>query len=261
MISLGGSNPPLSAEKREEMIICKIEEARIITFLRDCKRMAKADGFVIGLSGGIDSSLVAVLAAKAIAPQSIIGVAMSCHTSQDDFILARELSEALKVQFKSIPLEYIREEIKAFTGTTGKILNIPDGNLAARLRMSVLYYLANLNNYLVLGTGNRSESFVGYFTKYGDGAADVMPIAHLTKREVYELSRYLQIDERIISKAPSAGLWEGQTDESELGFSYNELDNYLLNTGVPATKFKDKVIDIHLNTWHKRTTPLKLECW
>ena len=134
---------------------------------------------------------------------------------------------------------------------------LAEANLKPRLRMITLYYFANKLNYLVAGTSNRSELKIGYFTKYGDGGADILPLGNLLKNQVKELAKYLDIPEKIINKPPSAGLWVGQTDEKEIGMSYNLLDKYLktgkLNNKIIEKKIQDKII----KSSHKRTTPAK----
>jgi NAD+ synthase len=128
------------------------------------------------------------------------------------------------------------------------------GNLKARLRMVALYYVANLHNYLVVGTSNKAELTVGYFTKYGDGAADLLPLAGLVKRQVRELARELGVPEAVITKAPSAGLWPGQTDESDLGLTYDQLDDLLL-TGQGDPRVVAEVELRKRSTQHKRERP------
>ncbi len=131
---------------------------------------------------------------------------------------------------------------------------LAEANLKPRLRMLALYYSANQLGYLVVGTGNRSEISIGYFTKYGDGAVDILPLGNLVKRQVRELAIYLDIPKEIIQKPPSAGLWVGQTDEGELGITYEELDHYLI-TGQAAEEVKKKVDARITGSAHKRALP------
>ena len=142
-------------------------------------------------------------------------------------------------------------------GTSGEAVErTVSGNIRARLRMATLYYVANSLEYVVVGTGNRSELTIGYFTKHGDGGVDLLPIGHLLKNEVRNVARELGVPQEIIDKAPSAGLWPGQTDEAEMGFSYADLERYLTNgpEGVsPALALRlERVIR---STEHKRTLP------
>jgi len=131
---------------------------------------------------------------------------------------------------------------------------LAEANLKVRLRMLTLYYFANQLNYIVVGSGNRSELAVGYFTKYGDGGVDILPLGNLVKAQVKELASFLGIPQEIIDKPPSAGLWEGQTDEGELGFSYDELDRYLA-TGEASDKVKNKIDSMMTAGEHKRLPP------
>jgi len=182
------------------------------------------------LSGGIDSAVVAVLCKTAF-PKSTLGLLMPCHSHKDDLKHAMDLATAFNVETQFVDLSLLFESAYVtFEGRTfeEKNKNLATANLKPRLRMLTLYYFANKMNYLVVGTGNRSELMMGYFTKYGDGGVDLLPIADLLKTEVRALAKELKIPEAIIKRAPSAGLWEGQTDEEEMGITYDELDNILL---------------------------------
>ena len=182
------------------------------------------DGVVLGLSGGLDSTITAFLCKKALGSKKVLGLVMPCHlepTVLEDAKIATE--------FLQIPTQYI--DLSAVYDTFVSI--IPEGNktayanLKVRLRMVTLYYFANKLDYLVVGTSNKSEYEVGYFTKYGDGAVDFMPLADIYKTELIRLAEYINVPQKIISKPPSADLWEGQTDEGELGITYKELDDIL----------------------------------
>jgi NAD+ synthase len=183
-------------------------------------KAAGKKGIVVGLSGGIDSACVAALAKKALGP-NVLGLILPCNSSQTDEKFALKIAEAFGIETKTIPLNNI------FNG----LLNmLPDGNTIAkanlkpRLRMAVLYYFANFLDYLVAGTGNRSELAIGYFTKHGDGGCDILPLGELLKTEVRHLARQLKIPPEIIERPPTAGLWDGQTDEEEMEMSYRDLD-------------------------------------
>ena len=178
------------------------------------------------MSGGIDSTLVVHLACEAVGRENVFGIIMpSATTPPEDSIHGIEIAESLGIDYRKIPIDSILNEYLSLTQLKEDTLAI--GNLKARIRMSIIYYYANAKNYLVSGTGNRSEILIGYFTKHGDGACDMEPIGDLYKSEVYRLSEYLNIQEEIIKKPPRAGLWANQTDEDEIGMSYNLLDQIL----------------------------------
>ena len=215
----------------------------IVEWLRQRLARSAARGFVFGLSGGIDSALVARLCQLA-APENVVGVMMPCHSDPRDEADARLLADhfaipAIRIdlapsydQFtrtlqeaaRSIPAQQFPDAANATEDIKGKL---PLANVKPRMRMATLYFVANTLNYMVAGTGNRSELSIGYFTKYGDGGVDLLPIGDLLKSEVRTAARHLGVPDPIIEKAPSAGLWLGQTDEAEMGFTYAELENYL----------------------------------
>ncbi len=178
------------------------------------------------MSGGIDSTLIAYLACKAVGQENVFGIVMpSATTSAEDKIHGIEIAQTLGIEYEEIAIDSILDEFLLMTKLKKNDLAI--GNLKARIRMSIIYYFANQKNYLVSGTGNKSEILIGYFTKHGDGACDMEPIGDLYKTEVYELSEYLDISTEILKKPPRAGLWENQTDEDEIGMSYALLDQIL----------------------------------
>lgn len=181
---------------------------------------AKAEGVVFGMSGGVDSSVVACLAKKA-AGENALGLILPCHSSRLDQECARKLASKMDIKTVFISLDSVYDRLLEILPPGDDLAR---GNLKPRLRMMVLYYFANMLNYLVVGTGNKSEIAIGYFTKYGDGGVDILPLGGLSKTEVRELALELGIPEEIIRRMPSAGLWKGQTDEGELGFGYEELD-------------------------------------
>jgi NAD+ synthase len=197
---------------------------RISHWIREKVEEAGAEGIVLGMSGGIDSSLTAVLAKRALG-DAVLGVLMPCHSGSTDL----EHAQMVAAKF-DIEIEYV-DLTPAFDSLVGELPpgnKIAAANLKPRLRMTVLYYFANSRNYLVAGTGNKTELSIGYFTKYGDGGVDILPLGGLLKRQVRELARDLGIPQEIITKPPSAGLWEGQTDEGEMGISYEALDEILV---------------------------------
>jgi len=228
---------------------------RIINWIRKQVKSAGAKGVVLGLSGGVDSSVVAALARKAVGRERLLCLLLPCGGSSED----RRDAELLVKTFK---LKYRIFDLKPFHGYLCRILppadKVTTGNLKARLRMLVLYYFANKMNYLVAGTGNKSELMMGYFTKYGDGGVDILPIAGLFKKDVKRLAEGLGIPKRIIAKPPSAGLWPGQTDEAEMGITYNELDGILFHLGqqkkqVAPRNLVNKVKGAIKSSQHKRS--------
>lgn len=205
--------------------------------------IAGSNGIVVGLSGGLDSAVVIRLAQIATGG-NVVGVIMPCHSDPQDEADAQLIARHFDVPTVRIDLapsydrlvSDLRGAIEGLPGAHERIApgdpsdpraRLPLANVKPRLRMAALYYVANSLNYLVAGTGNRSELTIGYFTKYGDGGVDLLPIGRLIKSEVRELALELEVPEPIIAKAPSAGLWLGQTDEHEMGFTYADLERYL----------------------------------
>jgi len=222
------------------------------------EQVIKADcqGVVVGLSGGLDSSVVAVLCKRAF-PENTLGVLMPCQSSKIDLDHAWEIARRFDIPTEIVPLdELFNSLLKALPseGLDTETQKLAEANLKPRLRMLTLYYLANRLNYLVVGTGNRSELAVGYFTKYGDGGVDIRPLGNLVKSQVRELASYLGIPKEIIEKPPSAGLWPGQTDEEEMGISYKELDRYL-TTRRASRKVLKRVRALARASAHKRKLP------
>lgn len=197
---------------------------RIVDFISQKVREANAEGVVIGISGGVDSATTAYLAASALGKERVLGLIMPYYRNRD-VEDARLVCSSLGIECREIS---IRPVVDSFTAQLGFQ---PDkkslGNIMARTRMVLLYAHANQFNRLVLGTSNRSEFLTGYFTKWGDGASDYAPLINLYKTEVWEVAKLIGVPERIIKKKPTAGLWEGQTDEDELGISYRILDEIL----------------------------------
>lgn len=210
----------------EGLILADFEDAKkkIVGFIRDYFSKTGLSCAVMGLSGGIDSSLVATLACEALGPDRVRGLLMPVDAKNDTKNVedATQLAETLGMKHQ---LFEIGPAVDAYNSLDlGKVAK---GNLMARLRMAAWYGVANKHQGLVLGTGNKSEIMVGYFTKYGDGGTDILPIADLYKVNVWKLAEYMGISKHLIEKAPSAGLWDNQTDEGELGVTYRELDSIL----------------------------------
>jgi len=229
-------------------------------WIRDKATKAKAEGVVFGLSGGIDSAVVAALSIK-VFPKNTLAIIMPCYNLETDTDDAMDLINKFNVSYKIIDLSKIYDSfiylLKDKEKEKEESFKLADANVKPRLRMITLYYFANKLNYLVMGTGNKSELMIGYFTKYGDGGADILPLGNLLKNQVKELAEYLGIPKKIINKPPSAGLWAGQTDEEEIGINYNQLDKYLkegkLNNKIIEKRIQDKITQ----SAHKRITPAK----
>ena len=215
---------------------------RLAAWMRERVTEAGAQGLVVGLSGGIDSAIVARLSQLA-APGAALGVLMPCHSDASDERDAAAVAKHFSLPTVRVDLantyDSLTASVKAAVQTLPPTMHkdhphddprsrVPLANMKPRLRMATLYFFANTLNYLVAGTGNRSELSIGYFTKYGDGGVDILPLANLVKSDVRALARELNVPQHIIDRTPTAGLWLGQTDESEMGFSYDELERYLI---------------------------------
>jgi len=231
---------------------------KLCVWMEDKVNEAKAKGMVFGLSGGLDSAVVAALSIR-IFPQNTLAIIIPCHSIEADINDALDFVNKFNISCKIIDISKVYDPFihllndKENEGS----FKLAEANIKPRLRMTTLYYFANRLNYLVVGTGNKSELMIGYFTKYGDGGADILPLSNLLKSQVRELAEYLGIPKKIINKPPSAGLWKGQTDEKEIGISYKQLDEYLrtekLNNKVIEQKIQNKIT----KSAHKRTAPAK----
>jgi len=232
---------------------------RIAEFIQAKVTESNASGVVVGVSGGVDSACVTVLCAKALGVERVKGLIMPEKgiTLERDVSDAIELCEKLGINYRVIEINPL---VDVFQRTLGKGSLKATANLKPRIRMTILYFFANSENMIVAGTGNKTELSVGYFTKYGDGGVDILPIGDLYKTEVFELAEYLGVPEKIIKKKPSAGLWKGQTDEGEMGISYERLD-YILkslekNEEVDAEEYEiERVRSMVINSLHKRNPP------
>lgn len=195
----------------------------ISDWIKQQVKSAERKGVVVGLSGGIDSAVVAVLSRKALG-DNVLGLILPCENHKRDEELALKVAKRFKIKVQKAELSGV---YKKFCEICPGTVRIAKANLKPRLRMLTLYYFANALDYLVAGTGNKSELMIGYFTKYGDGGCDILPLGNLFKTEVRKLAKELGIPGEIIKRPPTAGLWEGQTDEGEIGLSYKELDECL----------------------------------
>jgi len=215
-------------------------ERKIVTFIKEQIKRRGAKGGVVGLSGGIDSSLVAVLARKALGKKIKFFYIPFVQNSFEEKNISL-LEKKLNVKAEKICLQGVYDSL---AGILPKGNNLTEGNLKSRIRMAVLYYFANLLNFLVIGTENKSELEIGYFTKYGDGAVDIMPLGGLYKTEVIEMAKRLKLPKEIIAAVPTAGLWKNQTDEKEIGVIYQKLDTLLK---LLKQNFKKKEISFLLD--------------
>lgn len=228
----------------------------IVQWLRERNNAAGTHGFVVGLSGGIDSAVVAALCEQAF-PGKTLAVIMPCHSNSQDAVDAMLVAEAIGCQVISVDLTDTYDTLLNSLNQSYQPENVPRmalANIKPRLRMASVYYYANVLGRLVVGTSNKDERYVGYFTKWGDGAADILPLAHLLKGEVRRLAQELQLPDEVISKPPSAGLWANQTDEQEMGLSYAELDAYLAGEQIDE-KSKNRIEQLHRGSVHKLQLP------
>ena len=231
---------------------------RIAVWLRGYCEAAGANGFVLGLSGGVDSATAAGLAVRAVGAEQVLAALMPCHSIPKDARLGQLVADTFGIDTLTVDLSAAYD---ALTATLPHSDNrLAAANVKPRLRMVTLYYLAQSHNYLVLGSGNRTEIEVGYYTKYGDGGVDLLPLGDLNKAQVWELARELGVPQEVIERPPSAGLWPGQTDEGEMGITYRELDRVLAaiaadeTAGIePATL--EKVRGMMTASEHKRVMP------
>ena len=232
------------ARRIEAWIAAEIEQAGV-------------SGVVVGLSGGLDSAVVSGLCAPALGADKVLGVIMPAHSLPADAEDARLVAEAWGIEHSLVDLSGVSDALMAL---------LPEGtqlaraNIKPRLRMIVLYYLANSLGRAVVGTGNRSELMVGYFTKYGDSGVDLLPLAGVYKHQVFDIAREIGVPQQIIDRPPSAGLWAGQTDESEMGVTYADLDRVLeaMATGTDSGVSPDVVARVERmvrGSEHKRRLP------
>ena len=236
-----------------------LETKKRVEFICEVIKSARADGVVFGNSGGKDCALVGILCKMAC--ENTVGLIMPCGSKVNygsDKTDAEIFAKQFDISSRVVDLSNAKTEIVRAAGESTRLGDAALANIAPRLRMTALYAVAASENRLVAGTGNRSERHMGYFTKWGDGAFDFNPIADLTVTEVYEYLRFLGAPDVIIAKAPSAGLFDGQTDESEMGVSYRSIDEYLL-TGAANEKDRAIIERYHRTSGHKRIMPLVYE--
>ena len=226
---------------------------KLISWIKQQVEDAGCKGLVLGLSGGLDSSVAAVLCKHAF-PNNTLGVLLPCYSNESDLSDAKALTSKFDIHTVTIVLDSVYDLLSEALSSEGydpRTKKVAQANLKPRLRMTTLYCIANQLGYLVAGTSNRSEISVGYFTKHGDGSADILPLGNLVKGQVRELAEYLGVPDEIIKKTPSAGLWSGQTDEEEMELSYKELDRYLIS-GEGSEELRKRVETLAKASAHKR---------
>lgn len=215
---------------------------KISNWIKEKVQEARAEGVVLGMSGGIDCSVVARLCKEANIKIHLVlmpyGDSMDKTESYKD---AMELINKFDFNYHVFNIKPTVDALKIKETSNSQNAVLAEANLKPRIRMTYLYQYAQLNNLLVIGTGNLSERTIGYFTKWGDGASDLNPMANITKKEVYILAKALEIPENIINKKPSAELWKGQNDEDDIGISYAKIDEFILN-GTTGNKGEDNFI-------------------
>lgn len=234
----------------------------LVKWLQEKVKETNTSGLIVGVSGGIDSAVVANLIKLAF-PDNSIGLIMPCYSSKNDVEDALIVVNDTKLDYRIINLDKtfdtIIEEIKNNNIEESNRFKLAKGNAKARLRMITLYTIAQNYNYLVCGTDNAIEWYTGYFTKYGDGGVDIAPLIHLSKSQVYEMAKELNVADAIINKAPSAGLIDNRSDEEELQVTYAQIERYLSNQEV-SIKAKERIEFLHKVSEHKRNivaSPLK----
>jgi NAD+ synthase len=243
----------------------------ILRFIKTTIEDAKASGVVVGLSGGVDSTLTAALCVQALGKEKVLGVLMpTSFTPKQDIDDAVELAEMLGIETKKVEIDGIcKSFIQAMEASVNAAANrIPLANIRARARMIILYYYANANNLLVAGTGDRSEYLIGFYTKHGDGAADFFPIIYLYKTQIRELAKYLGISERMAMKPSSPQLYPGHKLSDEVPLDYYKLDPVLVglvDLRLPPEKVSEmadvpleivmEIVSRHKRSEHKRKLP------
>lgn len=234
---------------------------RLVAWMALVAERAGATGAVFGVSGGVDSAVVAGLCVRAF-PGKSLGLFLPCGSASQDRTDAYLVAQTFGLPLRTVQLDAPYQALLGAIAEPGAAAGetprqrLALANLKVRLRAITWYYFANRLGRLVVGTGNRSELSVGYFTKYGDGAADILPLANLVKSEVRALARHLGVPEAIITRTPTAGLWTGQTDEGEMGVTYELLDRYLLGGEVPP-EVADRIGRMVARSEHKRRLPLR----
>lgn len=234
----------------------KTETEKRVEFIKELVSKTGAKGIVYGNSGGKDSALVGILCK--LACDNTLGIIMPCDSQRnygEDTDHGNLVADKFGIETRTIDLTDVKRALLEAVEGKVEMNRTADINIPPRLRMTTLYAVAAAEGRLVAGTGNRSEIYMGYFTKWGDGGCDFNPIADLTAGEVFEFLRYLEAPEEIISKPPSAGLYEGQTDEEDMGVTYAAIDEYILN-GNAHSHDAEIIRKYHSGSEHKRRMPV-----
>lgn len=246
------------------MFDAKREKDRVVKFIRDYYKKHNLGGAVLGISGGKDSGVVAALMVEALGASNVVGLTLPCHSKEDDKKLAEKLSEYYGFKLINIDLTNVFDTFKGEIGKIGEFskeeLKNSDINIKPRLRMASCYYMAallsaaNKKTYLVVGTSNKCELFVGYFTKGGDNVHDIAPIADFTVEEVIKIGEVLNVPREILYKTPDDGL-SGQSDEEKLGVKYSEIASYMKDELSVSDDARIKIEKLHNSSMHKFNTP------
>ena len=246
------------------MFDVKKETNNIVEFIRDYYKKNNLGGVILGISGGKDSGIVAGLFTKALGKENVIGVTMPCHSKQEDKNHAKLVSDYYGFELINFDITSTFDEFKKELKNLGEFseeeTKNSDINLKPRLRMSTLYYLAALysavrgKTYLVAGTSNKCELYVGYFTKGGDSVHDISVIADYTVEEVIKIGEYLNVPKEVLYKAPNDGL-SNQTDEDKLGVKYSEIASYIKDPNSVEKEVREKIERLHRNNLHKFNIP------
>ena len=240
------------------------ETKGVIEFIRDYYSKNNLGGAILGISGGKDSGVVAALFTKALGSENVIGVRLPCHSNDESKVDAKLVSDYYGFRLIDFDLTNVfdtfKNELTNLGNFTNEEVKNSDINLKPRLRMATLYYLAALyssikgKTYLVAGTSNKCELFVGYFTKGGDSVHDISPIADFTVDEVIKIGEYLKVPEKVLYKAPDDGL-SNQTDEDKLGVKYSEIASFMEDETSVSKEVREKIKKLHDSNQHKFNIP------
>lgn len=240
------------------------EVKNIVKFVREYYKKNNLGGAILGISGGKDSGVVAGLLVEALGKENVIGITLPCHSKEEDRIDAKLVSDYYGIELINFDItstfDAFKDELKNLGTFTNDEVKNSDINLKPRLRMSTLYYLAALysmvrgKTYIVAGTSNKCELYVGYFTKGGDSVHDISLLADYTVEEVIKIGEYLKVPDKVLYKTPNDGL-SNLTDEDKLGVKYNDIATYLENKDLLDKEIREKIEKLHKNNLHKFNIP------